>query len=364
MPTATKPLIVKPKAPAITVKKAAIQLPSGFAHTKFWNLYKHGLTASSIEKWLSCHEQFRLTYVEGWSSHNVSMAIEFGSCVHWVLEQVYQKGNTEFPTPKEVELLVLDYQQYWEKLVQAPTATQLEQQEMVYALAEATLPSYFRRYNGDLTGNYNFKLEGVDAPVKWVKLEEVFKYDYKMPDGRIIPLRGRKDGTFLNKKDQLFVFDTKTKGQINEETIAAMLPVHFQMMLYLWIEAQQSEIYPRGVQLNIYRRPLLRRGKEESLPDFALRVKTDCSQQSRFDHYFTRLQMVITKSEINHWHDTTLLPILTAIQQWYHGISPHYATHAALGTYGPCDTFGMILNGDQTGLYKRRHVFPELPEVN
>src|ERR1700761_7192510 len=47
-----------------------------------WDLYRDGLTQGSINLFLQCREQFRLTYWEGWSKKVPSDAIEFGSCFH------------------------------------------------------------------------------------------------------------------------------------------------------------------------------------------------------------------------------------------------------------------------------------------
>src|SRR5690242_4235378 len=96
MPEATKSLLLKRTVNALkkstqilTDKIGADNLFQGKTPS-LWKLYEDGVSSSFLNSFLTCMEQTRLSYIEGWSSRTTPMAFEFGTCCHWVLEQAYQ----------------------------------------------------------------------------------------------------------------------------------------------------------------------------------------------------------------------------------------------------------------------------------
>lgn len=344
-----------------------------------WDFWKHGVTSSFLDLFLTCREQTRLAYVQGWAAKGLPLAIEFGTCVHWVLEQCY--GHVEpmkrmLSGARAVEQatdmakdMVATYEKKWRSETINPTQKQLEQQEMVYGLAEAVLPAYFDRWSGDFTGKYKYK-NNTTAPVKWRSLEQVFRRDFFFDDGAGTFLNGRRDGVFEDRRARPWVFDTKCLSMINDDDILDTLPHNLQQMLYLWItheemvQNKEKNPWPAGVIMNVVRRPGQRRLQDETLPVFLERVRKEVSNPKNFDHYFIRYEMAISKGELQHWHDNTLVPILKDVRGWWEGTYPHYETGRNLVTkYGRCGMFLPITKKEFSGCYKRKHVFNELAEV-
>lgn len=341
-----------------------------------WNFYAHGVTSSLLNAFLICREQTRLAYVLGLGSRFTPLAMEFGTCCHWVLEQVYHEmeyrslvdGRDMRP-----EALVREYEQKWLAETPAPTQAQLENQEKIYGMAEIVLPEYFRRWDGDFTGKYSHGSE-TTRPAKWLSLEEIFNVPYQYPDGLTVPIRGRRDGVFVDGRGAVWVFDTKCRSVINDEDAMDTLPFDLQQMLYLWVTCEQakttglrkeigcetSKAFPSGVVMNIIRRPGQRWLKDDTLSSFLDRVRADVSPK-KYDHYFIRYQMSIGVEEVLLWKKTSFDPIMREIRGWWEGKVPHYMNPNGLVTkYGRCQYFLPITKGDFSGCFKREKIFPEL----
>lgn len=345
-----------------------------------WNFYKHGVTASFLDSFLTCREQTRLAFVEGWSSRDLSLAIEFGSCCHWMLEQTY--GS--FPSYDDglkhvwenladaVTDLIKKYHQKWLSQVDAPTQRQLQQQEFLYGLAEGVLPTYFRRWDGDFNGGkYTFANNTV-CPVKWVSLEEVFESQYTYPDGLQVPIRGRRDGVFISPKGGVWIFDTKCRSVIKDDEILETLSSDLQQMLYATVTMKEMKenpqkyggrTVPTGTVMNIIRRPGQRQKSYPNLKSLLEKVRSEVSNPKKFDHYFIRYQMVFEKDEIQKWKKETLDPLMLDVRGWYEGTTPHYAAHRNLTTkYGKCFMYLPMVKNDYTQCYRRSVPFNELQE--
>lgn len=338
-----------------------------------WNFHEHGVTSSFLNSFLTCREQTRLHYVEGWASRHVPLAFEFGTCCHWILEQAYSPDNirkikpmleTAFEQlPLWIQLQVDTYEKKWLEQVTLPSQKQLEQQELVYGMANAILPSYFTRWNGDFLGKYSYH-NGTTAPVKWDSLEEVFEIPYEYPDGLVVPIRGRRDGVFYDKRNKLWVFDTKCRSVINDDDALDTLPFDLQQMLYLYVTRVQKEVNPAGVIMNILRRPGQRRGMDEALTDFLERIAAEYAKPAKFDHHYKRYEMAIDRNEISDWKADMLDPLMLDVRAWYEGTAPHYMNHNALITkYGKCGMFLPICKNEFSQCYRREHCFSELAEV-
>src|SRR5687767_5785188 len=77
-----------------------------------WKFHEHGVTSSFLNSYLTCKEQTRLCYVEGWGSRTVPLAFEFGTACHWILEQAYQPAkmaDRRIPTAEWIKEQVLTY---------------------------------------------------------------------------------------------------------------------------------------------------------------------------------------------------------------------------------------------------------------
>lgn len=342
-----------------------------------WQFWKHGITSSLVGTWLECREQAKLYYVDGWTPLGSPLAIEYGSCCHWILERVYGtaikqvkvwlEGAREKAMTDWIKKKIAEYENIWKEENPAATSRQLEQQELVYGLAETVLPVYLIRWSGDFLGQYLYPCH-TTQPVKWESLEELFHRKYRFPDGRILPVRGRRDGVFLDKRGKRWVFDTKCLSLINNDDILDMLPVNFQQMLYLWVASEESKergvAPPAGCIMNVIRRPGHRRAEGEKLPHFLQRISNDVRNPKKFDHNFIRYEMAITQGELAHWKRTRLDPILEDMRGWWEGRHPHYPTDQhAITKYGRAGLFLGVVKGEFSNCFKRVYPFSELKEV-
>jgi hypothetical protein len=347
-----------------TAAKVASAVQSLFQgkHPSLWNFWKDGVSSSFLSYFNTCLEQTRLCYVEGWSSRSVPLAFEFGTCMHWVFEQVYGTVRTKPPSEDECRYWVSEYQKVWMKTIPYPTAKQLEQQELVYGMAEAVLPYYFTRWEGDFTGTYRWH-NNTTAPVQWHSLEETFKYPYTFPDGKQTVLRGKRDGVFVDRRGKYWVFDTKCRSVINHDDALETLPFDTQQMLYLYATAMELKKMPAGVIMNIVRRPGQRRGDGEELPPFLGRIRKDVSNPKRYDHYFVRYEMVVGRDELLEWKKNQLDPMMQTVRMWWEGKLPHYLREQHLITkYGHCSMYAPIVRKEFAQCYKRQYAFNELTE--
>lgn len=349
-----------------------------------WNFYKHGVTASFLDSFLTCREQTRLAFVEGWSSRDVSLALEFGSCCHWILEQAYSAlgmtfhrtsqtyGSLEQMRSQWVSEETRAYHQKWLSQVDAPTQRQLQQQEFVYGLAEGVLPTYFRRWDGDFNGGKYLYNNNTVCPTRWISLEETFESLYTYPDGLQVPIRGKRDGVFVSPKGGVWIFDTKCRSIIKDEEILETLPSDLQQMLYASVTMKEmlenpkkyaGRTVPTGTVMNIIRRPGQRQKSYPNLKALLEKVRSEVSNPKKFDHYFIRYQMVFDKGDIQKWKKETLDPLMLDVRGWYEGTTPHYATHRNLTTkYGKCFMYNPMVKNDFSQCYRRSVPFNELQE--
>ena len=322
-------------------------------HPSRWNFWEEGQSSSLLSLWLSCKEQFRLMVVEGWINDRTPLSFAFGTCMHWCLEQAY--SAREAPSQKGCRRLVEEFESLWKKERPNAPKSQLQVQEMVYGLAEAVLPTYFKRWAGDFKDGKYPKGHNTARIKKWEGLETRFKIKYTYPDGKSTWICGTRDGLFRDEGKYLRLFDTKCRSVISEEDTIDTLPSDLQQMLYNWATLEQTKEAPAGTLMNIVRRPGHRRGKEESLREFFERVRKDVEKPNRWDHYFIRIEMDLTKKEILDWKRTFLDPLMEDFRGWWEGRHPHYTNPKSLiSKYGRCGMFNAICFGNFAGLSRKK----------
>lgn len=349
-----------------------------------WNLYRDGCTSTFLDTFNDCYEQARLAYVEGWQSHTNPIYIEFGSCVHDILHNVYRAwwenkldaGIFGKDDSTSLESLVIEevdrYQRKWNSLNEAPTPTQLQDMELVYGWSEAVLPAYLRRWNGDFTGKYTNLVNPSAHPTEFLSLEEEFKVPYVYPDGVTIWLRGKRDFAYRDKTKKKRILDTKCLGVIKDDEIIDMFPHDLQQMMYLLADLTETGEMAAGSVKNVIRRPGQRRSKkggvEEPLENFMARIKAEYDDADNWDMKdekttgcFVRFEMTISEKELLDWKERTFDPMMQHLRDWVDGKTPHFARHKhAVTKYGPAGMYQPIIKGNYDLLTRRERPFPEL----
>lgn len=330
--------------------------------SKGWSFDKDGISQGFIHYFLACREQTRLAYKELWTSHYEPLFREFGSCYHWLLGQIYS-GHKVPRNTSAINIMIGQYHLLWKKENPRPNQARLNQQDLVYGLCEKVLPAYLKRYDGDFSGKYKMGYNVV-RPVRWIASEKMWKVNYPFDSGFLhVLIRGRFDQVFEDKKNKLWLFETKCLSIIQEDNIVNTLPEDIQCLLYLLAIKLVYKKKPAGVLYNIVRRPGLRQGKDETIKALLGRVEKDVNNPKRQDHYFKRIEMVIDWSEVELWQKKFLDIILMEIRNWDMGEAHHWMNPDALTSkYGRCTLFDMLVKGDKSKFYRRKTVFNELQD--
>lgn len=322
-----------------------------------WKL-EDGITYSSLSLWDQCPEQFSLQYIDGLSQKKLSIALEFGSVMHYALENQFKA------TPEEVIRRITDH---YRKYRSASLRNSRERDDLNYllGLAEIVFPRYCHYWQAD------------DSQIEWIMREQKFDQVYRFPgisEEKSIRLRGMIDGlfTYKNNPNTFGVFETKTKVKIDDKDIMDNLQYDMQTMMYCLCAYLKTGVYPNTIKYNVIRRPDLYRRKDETHNSYMQRVAEDIDK--RPDHYFIRYNnTAILQDDIDKFARCTLNPILNLFLQWEESTvkknledrfqSPyHFLNSSALvGKYGKVAMWDAIF-GDMQPYKVRTQVFPELEE--
>lgn len=317
---------------------------------KFYDPSRDGITQSLLISWMTCRYKAKWS-LEGWSSTKISTPLTYGTIIHGVLERVYgliKDKKLKIPPDKIlIKKLTHQVEELW--LEENPGAGSKAREELDFCLlvAEATLPEYFNFW----------KLEDFKK-IQWRQLEQTFKIPYTAKDGRKTFLRGKKDGVIGS--DVLRLFETKTKSQINTNDLLDTLGFEFQVHLYLWAIKRTYKKVPQGVKYNIIRRTGLQQKVNESKKEYAIRVIEDIKK--RPSHYFMRLDIKITKQEMDNF-EKELEEIIVDFLNWWEGkTGTYHNTSACIGKHGRCQWLPLCSKKDFGQFKKRKVVFKELEE--
>lgn len=301
-----------------------------------YDIWKHGISFQFISLFLTCREQCRLKYVEGWRSRDRKLPFEQGSLIGSILNSVY-RNHKGVPKLDQIIQMISAYEHEWKKDAKRPIPSELEMLDNAAGMAETILPEYFQYYRDE-----DWK------QIKWKGVERQWNFEVELADGRKLPLFGYYDGIVEYKK-KLYVFETKCLSRVNQADIVDLLPYDLQTMLYLYSLSQENEI--GGVYYNVIRKPGHRLGKAEKRSDFWRRVTKAVHADP--DQYFYRWRNTVRKEDLNKWADTQLHPILTDIAGWWEGKHPHYINPLNLITkYGRSDYFNPIVFGNFSRCYR------------
>lgn len=300
----------------ITSRRNVVLLPKE-ARSGWWDLYKNGLDQGIISVFTECPEKTRLSLVQGLNApgRSSSEALDFGTVCHAVMEDVCQasifhEGDIKDFVAKVNELKNASINQSEDKLKvniadnRLGSSQAYDDLEMTIGLAQATMDQYFSVYPEDI------------MRYKWVSLEKRFDIPYIGPvTGKPIMLKGRIDG-ILRIDGKLWLFETKTKGQINEQQIVGGLSFDVQVCMYMWAIEQLYGEKPAGVIYNVVRRPQLRKTQKENLIEFLYRVENDVKMRKEF--YFMRFHSRLLDEDYARWL-VEFDSIMGQMERWVQG---------------------------------------------
>lgn len=305
-----------------------------------------GVTQSILSGFLKCRQYSRLS-LDGWTSMRTGAALQFGEMAHGVLESIYNQvkdGRKSPPNREEVYEEIQKQIEAWEASSRGgrADAEAVQQLEQNVALLEAVLPSYFKFWGAE-----DFQ------KVQWVALEQEFSLELFG-----VRIRGKIDGIFRNNVKALRMFETKTKGRIEEDQLVDLLAFDFQTDFYSLACQQLYGELPTGARYNIIRRPGEKLGKAESLKAYKERVTAKVMDDPK--HYFVRFQINKAKKELELFKKELKMQIDEFVA-WNEGKLPTYRNvTACMDRFGSCRFLKICSAQNYAGFFKRQNLFPEL----
>jgi len=282
--------------------------------------------------------------VLGWKAREFSSAIEFGLAFHHICEHV----STGAQTIEQAKSVYIG-----RRLKQMPSRP--EEMTKIVEQAAIVCEGYFKHW------------EVHNRKYTFLQREKVL--DVRHKGTRI---RGKIDG-IVQFNNTHGIWETKTKGRIDEEGIERTLDQDTQTMLYCLGYALDTEVWPTFVLYDVVRQPAIRQTQKETLEQFHKRLLEDIAE--RPDHYFIRWHESVTRQQIQKWQIEFLDKILCEIGLWYKEViqniekpflSPrHYRSpKALLGLFGGAKTefFDAWTKNDYSSLYRSKIPFPELAD--
>jgi len=320
-----------------------------------WDLYRDGLSQSLMNRFIDCRETFRLYAVEGFRTASVRRARDFGTIYHKLVE-LHARGKpikTHFPA--------------WLKR----KYSRLSPEDRKYIRLDAKVAQMmFEEYRRALPDRY-----------KYIAAEETFTEELKLPNGKIVKMRGRTDELIDRGKNGIWIQENKTKQRIDMLFIEDTLRRNLQTMLYAWAMQKRYGRPVTGIVYNVIRQPSQRRKEDETEDQFVDRIRQDV--RKRPSHYFQRRKVDLTREHHRHWMNSELIPLVNHICAWWESIkndpfhpwatadglpNPHHFARP-FGIYSPMsngrgDFYEYKLYGKRTNIVIEDNPFGELEDEN
>tara|TARA_R110001592_G_scaffold265951_2_gene531569 strand:- start:4241 stop:5179 length:939 start_codon:yes stop_codon:yes gene_type:complete len=307
--------------------------------------------------------------LSGWGgAGKTSLALQFGNDYHDLQEKFLPNledfkfsaaDNSPFRKVLNAGINKVLSQETREEEYTKGNADQREMMETSGMLLDCISMPFFKHYEELFWGVDGYAVAVDD---KGPLLEREFCIDV----GAGVPARGKIDGCLVDKDDNLWLLEHKTKAQINEEALLMTIPRDLQVNLYMEAVFQITGKRPIGVIYNVVRRPALRKKKTENMKEFALRIKEDIA--TREDHYFKMFEIIISEEE-NLYQVSLIKAEIKRFRLWHTKTverqDPQH-THNCSGVYGMCPYIGYCNSDkqDTSSLTKRKKLFSELEDAN
>lgn len=308
-----------------------------------WSYYDHGISASGLQLFLRCPEQFRLNHQEDYDARYCNTYLQFGTAIHLVLHEARQRligkdaGSNVPPQSRDAVKKVLSSLE--KDLTDDVAPNEKSRQEFETQLGLATIVGF----------QYGQKWWMRDRQKKWIDSEREFSIDYDDTH-----LNGTMDAVFEDGNGY-WILDTKTKSQVNEDNIQDSFIHDVQFMLYMVAGNHIYGDYPRGIIFDGVRRPGQKiTQKDKDFHQWLDRVEQEVIKEK--DHYFFRFKAEYGKGEVKKWEEQQLKPMLRLLKMWYEKEIPHWMNPQGLiMNHTRSQYFNAITKGDYSDLKVGAH---------
>lgn len=291
-----------------------------------------GITQSMLQSFLSCRQR-SLLQLDLWEPIlGGSSSAARGDLYHSALEAFHNSPSREVDIPAVYAT--------WLEVQKKKGPIDALEVDDAYAFLNASMPVYVDFWKAS------------DDKLTWDAGSAEKVFDVKWNGYR---LRGKIDGLPRIKKD-FWVFETKTKSAIEEESMLEALAFDFQNMFYMTCLKAIGQPAV-GVIYNIIRKPQLRQKKTETPDELSIRIAEDI--ESRPDHYFKRYEIAYSPESITRF-ESELLSVLQEFQKWLSGEVPTYRNQTACITRIKCTFLAACSSNSMAGYRQSRILFREL----
>lgn len=320
--------------------------------TKKWLGYdpwKDGVTQGILSTYNDCKQKAKIS-AQGHTQQKLGHALEWGIVAHLILEKLHklQSAKPKRWSPDEglvVSTVNAVTDRYRRKHGQRWDGKRAEEFDHDVCQMIAVFPAYFNFW--------------VKRPLDWVQVENTFAVPFRVPGfSKEVMLRGKLDGVYSSGGQWLF--DAKTKSQIVESNFGETLLRDLQINFYMLALKIMSGKVPKGFLYNVIRRPGLKLGKNESLPDHVKRIRAHIADEP--ENYFKRYEVCIEASDLAAFQ-TELQGLLGEFLNWWQAKMPsRLFGMPCVGKYGMCENIGICYNETYTNHRMKEVMFEELLE--
>ncbi len=338
-----------------------------------------GISQSLLGRFLACRARAKVHLIDGWQGPDAfKPALEYGNLWHCCEEanEMWEATNTKrgwrAALKAHITELANKYPMDREKI------------SHWYSLCEEEYAIYldYWQEEGEIVGR------------EPLLREQNFDVPYTLPSGRKVRLRGKWDGLDLIETPKmtasgkripnatekgLYLYENKTKSQIDAPKLQKQLSFDLQTMFYLvalqMTENISSKPFPiKGVLYNV-----IKRSQHKSATSMVKKIHEDLDD-NRGGEWFGRWTVDITPQEIETFKKEFLHPVLENLCVWYDIVTNldglrHVSAFDLTrmmhwrhpnGMYNPVDENGgtevdnYLNTGSTVGLVKIKTLFPEL----
>lgn len=301
-----------------------------------YDLYRDGVTQSMLKN-MNCPKRL-LLWLNGFKAYDKDYKTTWGSLIHDLKDKMYTfyKNKKALPNKRLFTTWAVNYSHEF-----------MQQSEYLQKDVDTAII---------IMNNYitHFAVELKSWKIS--RAEREFKIFLKaQPD---IPIRGKIDLEFYNKKNEFYMLETKTIGNIQEGKIALKLGINPQNTIYSIASSSEGNPYKKIVY-DIIRNSTMKQGKKETYDSFLERFNNDILQ--RPEHYFKRFEINLAYGKELEIAENDLCDQLSVLKEILKTGRFYKNTFACEDPY-ICDYLTACANNTLIG-YKKEPLFQELRSI-
>jgi hypothetical protein len=236
-------------------------------------------SGSSLGVFRTCRKKYEFEYVQLLKPKGYRSALEFGTLVHWLVEQ-YNKYGSYHPQ-RYLEFAMKQHKPHWH---------QDSQEEFAFdkALAEKIVPiwhKYWSSQQGELS----------QSAMKFRTVEGEWAFGLNEKYIHV----GKRDGDFMHRSyEKPFLYELKTASASSDENYVTRLSLDHQISSNV-LALKTEDVNVAGTMYDVIYKHALRQKKEESSEAFLERIRAD--YEAHQGEYFKRLLVPRTPKHLKEY---------------------------------------------------------------